>query len=199
MNPFHKSNRHNQSTNFDMRNQGKGQRGFGHGGLRLVALHLISQKPQHGYELIKAIEQLTEGNYRPSAGVVYPLLNQMVEQKLLESLDPKSFDTSSTKTSIPDKPLQDEDSLHETLLESKKQVYQVTALGQQLLQEKSDKLYYLLQNKPKRNEQSIMVIRAVENLRYAIQLKLSHATLNDEQSIRLATLLDETVQKIDQL
>ena len=35
---------------------GRGGRVFGHGGLRLVLLQLIADKPRHGYELIKAIE-----------------------------------------------------------------------------------------------------------------------------------------------
>jgi DNA-binding PadR family transcriptional regulator len=35
---------------------------------------LIGEKPSHGYEIIKAIEDKTEGAYAPSPGVVYPRL-----------------------------------------------------------------------------------------------------------------------------
>lgn len=50
-------------------------RGFGHGGLRLVLLTLIAEKPSHGYELIKAIEERSQGRYTPSPGVIYPALS----------------------------------------------------------------------------------------------------------------------------
>ncbi len=39
---------------------------FGHGELRLVILHLLTHNASHGYELIKEIETLTQGNYTPS-------------------------------------------------------------------------------------------------------------------------------------
>jgi DNA-binding PadR family transcriptional regulator len=52
---------------------------FAHGDLRLVILQLISEKPRHGYELIKAIEEKTGGVYSPSAGVIYPTLTMLEE------------------------------------------------------------------------------------------------------------------------
>lgn len=47
---------------------------FGHGELRLVILDILTRDASHGYELIKAIENLT-GGYTPSAGVIYPTLD----------------------------------------------------------------------------------------------------------------------------
>jgi len=55
-------------------------RGFGHGGLRLVLLKLISEKPSHGYELIKEIEERFKGAYVPSPGVVYPTLSWLEDE-----------------------------------------------------------------------------------------------------------------------
>jgi len=56
----------------------RGERGrrrmFDSGELRLVLLKLISDQPRHGYDLIRAIEELTGGAYAPSPGVVYPTL-----------------------------------------------------------------------------------------------------------------------------
>lgn len=48
---------------------------FGHGELRLVILDILTRDASHGYELIKAIENLTGGGYTPSAGVIYPTLD----------------------------------------------------------------------------------------------------------------------------
>ena len=52
---------------------------FEHGDLRLVALQLIAEKPRHGYEIIKAIEEQSSGVYTPSAGAVYPTLTLLQE------------------------------------------------------------------------------------------------------------------------
>ncbi len=45
-----------------------------HGDLRLLVLHLLSQQPRHGYEIIKEIEDLTGGAYAPSSrrGLPHP-------------------------------------------------------------------------------------------------------------------------------
>ncbi|GHA23706.1 hypothetical protein GCM10007989_19020 [Devosia pacifica] len=49
------------------------------GDVRLVALYLIEQQPRHGYELIKAIEERSNGVYAPSPGLVYPALTYLEE------------------------------------------------------------------------------------------------------------------------
>ena len=52
---------------------------FDHGDLRYVLLHLIAEKPRHGYELIKAIEDQVGGMYSPSPGVISPTLTLLEE------------------------------------------------------------------------------------------------------------------------
>ena len=52
---------------------------FASGELRLVLLHLLGETPRHGYDLIKAIAELTGGAYAPSPGVVYPTLNLLTD------------------------------------------------------------------------------------------------------------------------
>lgn len=49
------------------------------GDVRLVALYFIEQQPRHGYDLIKAIEQRSNGVYSPSPGIVYPALTYLEE------------------------------------------------------------------------------------------------------------------------
>src|SRR5258705_5155479 len=58
---------------------GELRRFFGHGDLRLVILRLIEEKPRHGYEIIKAIEDAVAGAYSPSPGVIYPTLTLLEE------------------------------------------------------------------------------------------------------------------------
>src|SRR5665213_2373825 len=57
---------------------GRGRsRVFDYGELRLVILALIAERPRHGYEIIKAIEDRLGGAYVPSPGVVYPSVSMM--------------------------------------------------------------------------------------------------------------------------
>jgi DNA-binding PadR family transcriptional regulator len=58
---------------------GGGGRIFGPGDLRLMLLALIAEKPRHGYELIKEIEQKFGGAYSPSPGSIYPTLTLLEE------------------------------------------------------------------------------------------------------------------------
>jgi DNA-binding PadR family transcriptional regulator len=47
--------------------------------LQLLLLALLAEKPSHGYELIKAIEERSAGYYTPSPGMVYPALTFLEE------------------------------------------------------------------------------------------------------------------------
>lgn len=58
---------------------GGGRRMLEHGDLRYLILHLLAEKPRHGYEIIKAIEDRFGGLYSPSPGVVYPTLTMLEE------------------------------------------------------------------------------------------------------------------------
>jgi DNA-binding PadR family transcriptional regulator len=52
--------------------------------LQLMFLALLAQQPRHGYELIREIEQRSQGVYVPSPGVVYPALTYLEETGLIE-------------------------------------------------------------------------------------------------------------------
>lgn len=62
------------------RGRGGGPRGgrvFDQGDLKYVILQLLAEKPRHGYEIIKAIEERFGGAYAPSPGTVYPTLTML--------------------------------------------------------------------------------------------------------------------------
>ncbi|MGD2072655.1 MAG: PadR family transcriptional regulator [Candidatus Thorarchaeota archaeon] len=52
--------------------------------LKLYALRTISCKPQTGYDLLKDIEKKTNGKWVPSKGMIYPLLDDMEKEGLIE-------------------------------------------------------------------------------------------------------------------
>jgi DNA-binding PadR family transcriptional regulator len=64
---------------------GMGGRGFGMGrklasaDLQLLILGLLNEKPSHGYEIIKALDERSNGFYVPSPGMIYPALTYLEE------------------------------------------------------------------------------------------------------------------------
>jgi DNA-binding PadR family transcriptional regulator len=52
---------------------------FAQGDLKLLVLALVAEQPRHGYEIIKVIEEKTNGIYSPSPGIVYPTLTFLEE------------------------------------------------------------------------------------------------------------------------
>jgi DNA-binding PadR family transcriptional regulator len=60
---------------------------FEQGDLKLVILRLLDEKPRHGYEIIKALEERTGGVYAPSPGAVYPTLTLLEELGYARSAD----------------------------------------------------------------------------------------------------------------
>jgi len=49
------------------------------GDLQLIILLLLTDRPRHGYEIIKAVEERSSGIYTPSPGMVYPALTYLEE------------------------------------------------------------------------------------------------------------------------
>ncbi len=52
---------------------------FHKGDLKYIILDLLKDKPRHGYDIIRELEEQSFGFYKPSPGVVYPTL-QMLEE-----------------------------------------------------------------------------------------------------------------------
>lgn len=52
---------------------------FEQGDLKFVMLQLLAEKPRHGYDIIKALEERSGGRYAPSPGTVYPTLTLLEE------------------------------------------------------------------------------------------------------------------------
>ncbi len=59
---------------------GESRRFFGRGDLKFALLELLQERPMHGYEMMKALEEKSGGFYTSSPGSVYPTL-QMLEDR----------------------------------------------------------------------------------------------------------------------
>lgn len=54
------------------------------GDVRAAILALLAERPMHGYEMIKEVEERTAGAWTPSAGSIYPTLQMLEDEGLIE-------------------------------------------------------------------------------------------------------------------
>ena len=157
------------------RGGGRGRRMFESGELRLVLLKLIADEPRHGYDLIRAIEDLTAGEYAPSPGVVYPTLTLLQDMGLIE----------------------------EAAGEGSRKPFQVTAEGKSHLEEKSDEIDALFERlndlKPRESHGWATIGRATQNLMAAIRNRVSRHGWDEELTHEVTAILDEAAQRIERL
>jgi DNA-binding PadR family transcriptional regulator len=158
----------------DGRHAGLG-RFFAHGDLRVVVLHLIAEKPRHGYEIIKAIEEQVAGAYSPSPGVIYPTLT------LLEEL---GYVTVSAG-------------------EGGKKLHAITPQGRAFLDANRPALETLLarmaeSSRARGDGPAPQILRAMENLNLALRLRLSRGPLSEVQNNAVAAALDAAATAVEQ-
>ena len=60
---------------------------MGRGDVRAAVLALLTEKPMHGYQIIREIEERSEGSWKPSPGSVYPTLQLLADEKLLDVVE----------------------------------------------------------------------------------------------------------------
>jgi len=72
------------------------------GFLKIMLLAIIRDKPTHGYDIIRMVQEKTHGNWLPSPGSVYPALEYLeskgyitseeVERKKVYTITPKGLE-----------------------------------------------------------------------------------------------------------
>ena len=60
---------------------------FESGEVKFVILRLLKEKPRHGYEVIRALEEKFGGAYTPSAGTVYPTLQLLEDEGYVRAVE----------------------------------------------------------------------------------------------------------------
>ena len=58
---------------------------MGRGDVRAAVLALLAEKPMHGYQIIREIDERSGGKWKPSAGSVYPTLQLLADEGLISS------------------------------------------------------------------------------------------------------------------
>ncbi|WP_199554781.1 PadR family transcriptional regulator [Sandaracinobacteroides hominis] len=144
--------------------------------LRLILLKLIAEEPRHGYELIRAIEELSGGAYAPSPGVVYPTLSLLAELGLIA----------------------------ETEAEGARKRFAATAEGTAQLEEHAEIVAALMERLsamagPSGRVDPAPLKRAMANLGNVLRTRMHEDGLDKAKLLDIAALIDEAASKIERL
>lgn len=146
---------------------------FGPGQLRLVLLHLLAEEPRHGYELIKAIEDLTGGAYAPSPGVVYPTLSLLSDEGLAVEQPGEG-----------------------------RRAFAATQAGRAEVAANAEALQLVLarltQAGEGRTERPAPIVRAIAGLRAALHEREAGG-IDRDVALSIAAIIDEATQRIERL
>lgn len=153
---------------------GRGGRLFDQGDLRWVILKLIAERPAHGYELIKAIEDRLGGAYAPSPGTVYPTLT------LLEELGYVAI----AETDGPRK------------------LYAVTEAGRAALEQEKPVVTAIFARMADIEARygggpPPQILRAYENLKTALKLRVGRGSLAVAEIAGIAEILDAAAKAVE--
>lgn len=154
----------------------RSRRMFESGELRLVLLKLIADEPRHGYDLIRAIEDLTGGEYAPSPGVVYPTLTLLQDMGFIE----------------------------EATGGGARKPFQATDEGREHLEQNAvdvEELFERLEEtgSHRRRGHRPEMGRAVANLMTALKNRIAHEGWNEELLNEVVDILDEAAQRIERI
>jgi DNA-binding PadR family transcriptional regulator len=146
------------------------------GELRLVLLKLIADQSRHGYDLIRAVEEMTHGEYAPSPGVVYPSLTMLQDMGLID----------------------------EVKAEGSRKAFEITADGKDHLAEKEEEIDALFERlkdlgSDQRKAGGAPIKRSIANLLSALWHRATREDADEGTLHKIAAILDEAAQKVERL
>lgn len=155
---------------------GRGRRMFGSGQLRLVLLRLIADQPRHGYDLIRAIEELTHGQYAPSPGIVYPSLTMLQDMGMIREAD----------------------------AEGSRKLFAITPEGEAELEAKAEEVEAVMARlqgagEHRRKAGRGPIKRAVGNLLSALWQRVTRDDMDEATLHEIASILDDAAQRIERI
>ena len=168
----------------NVRSRKRRGRMFGSGELRLALLALINEEPRHGYELIRAIEDMTGGGYAPSPGTVYPTLQMLEEEGLIKQTKPKSNDEDG----------------------GSKKPFKITKSGKAELKDRSDEVDAIMERLGEHGERAEKVkqkspdlFRAMGNLASVLKNRANSGKLDKATIDEIVDIIDEVAKRIERL
>jgi DNA-binding PadR family transcriptional regulator len=143
------------------------------GDLRWLVLDLIAAQPRHGYEIIKAIEEMLNGRYSPSPGIIYPTLTYLEETGLIIS------EAQANKKSY-------------SLTEEGRAALKANASAVEAIRARIQETRERFGGPP-----APELVRAMDNLRAALQVRLAKGALSEEALATVTSILDRAAGEIE--
>ncbi|HEX5377116.1 MAG TPA: PadR family transcriptional regulator [Phenylobacterium sp.] len=144
-----------------------------HGDLRFVILALVAEKPRHGYDVMRELEERTGGSYRPSPGVIYPTFSL----------------------------LEDEGFVRPSGDEAGRKAYEITPAGKDALEGNRVAVDAIFARLDEAGTQSSgarpKLQRAMQNLGVALGLRMQRGDVSEAQIDAIAAAIDEAAGKIE--
>lgn len=139
------------------------------GDARIVVLKVLNERPMHGYEVLKEISEMFGGMYAPSAGMVYPTLQWLEDESLVNSSQE----------------------------EGGKKVYRINDAGKRFLANGQQTLKRLLAFQKKVPEEKLEMMKAGRKLFQTAMMAFPE--MSGEKAKDVAKILNEAQAKLDKL
>lgn len=134
---------------------------------------MIAERPSHGYEVIKSIETRVNGAYSPSPGTIYPALTLLEEQGYIR------MEAS----------------------EGSRKLFAITDEGTAYLAANRAQVEQMLgrmdEVRTRRGDAPAPVMRAMENLKLALRLRMERGPLSATEAQAIAEALDQAAVTIE--
>ncbi len=149
---------------------------FAQGELRLLLVALLTGEARHGYDLIRAVEELSGGGYAPSPGVVYPTLALLVDEGLIADVPGAGA----------------------------RKAFAATAEGAALVAARGDAIAAIKARLATCAEASgraanPVIMRAMTNVKLALRGRVHAPGFDDSAAHRIADILDDAARRIERL
>ncbi len=154
--------------------RGRRRRMFNSDEFQMIILKLIADEARHGYAIIKALEEMTHGQYAPSAGILYTNLELLEDMGLIE----RQANAGANKKS-----------------------FAITEAGSAYLGERGEEVEALFARlgamRPEPQSGDRQLQRAMNNLRTAIHNRVHETGLSEESVAAITDILDEAAKRIE--
>ena len=152
---------------------------FGTGELRLTLLMLIGDESRHGYELIKAIGEMTGGNYEPSPGAVYPTLQMLADEGVITEAKAKKGDEA-------------------------KKAFEITKSGKEELADREEEVAKIVEkltamSGSEERNRAPELFRAMGNLAGVLKNKYRHGGFDEKDLEEMVDIIDDAAKRIERL
>jgi len=136
------------------------------GDFKILVLSVLQDRPMHGYEITKVIQERAHGIYRPSPGAVYPTLKALLDRGMVKVTE-----------------------------QERRKVYRITPAGRNYLKETHAEAHKFLDAfKESMGPERAMVID--EMAKTGKILGIAGKTITPDQAKKIAKILNESRERI---